>query len=1044
MVVLFVLPNFTQTSFGQVATGSIGGRVVDDTGGVIPGATVTVTSLDTGRTRRAMTDDVGQFLAPGLEIGTYRLTVSQTGFKEFVREGIIIEVNRTARVNITLPVGETTDTVTVTGDAPLVESTQSTVSEIVDGKRIMELPLSGRNTVELVRLVPGVTSMATESSLGFTEYRVSTGGADAFQTNFLMDGGTNVSAFRNTGSVLPNPDAIAEFRVIRNMTAEYGRMGGATINTITRSGTNRFGATLFEFHRNRALNARQWQQSDTSPLVQNQFGGTAGGPIFRDRTFFFVSYQQLERRSAAFSNSAIVPTALERQGNFSQSKIKPKKPDTGQPYPSNTIPLSEFDPVSKYVLDKYVPPSNRLDGRYEIRLPVPENAKQFLLKADHDLNQSHRLAFNYLIGASYLPNPLLGNIPYGTQVFDGTQQNIGLTETWTQSPTLLNSLRLGYLRVVGKRFISPELSLKDFGGKWQTDGLDFPPELDVVGYMQLRTRFLGPTIDNSYQITDTLNWLKGRHSVKFGGDVIHNRGANYSGLWSNGNFAFNGAFTGNALADFLIGRSSSFLVSSVNRAVEHSSYYGLFLQDDFRIVSRLTLNLGLRYEIFTPAIEPHNQMSTYIPGHQSTIPGAPPGLAFYGEPGVPSKLRNYDRDNVGPRLGFALDVFGDGRTSIRAGYGLYYSGLTLNSQSVATVPYIFQNTYFDARFSDPWAANNNVALLPYRFDPAKPVFFFPVSPTVSDQNWHEPNFHQFNLTLQKQLGASYMVEIGYFGNMGRQLRTQIDLNEPKYIPGGSTASNIQSRRPIYPEYYGVIAYNLSLDESDHHALQMSVKKRFSSGLNFDANYVFGKATDFGGGIPVSHYRWDLEHGRGNLDQRHRFFTSFIWEPVWAKDLSGVLKQVLDGWQLSGILEFQSGRPLTITAGSDVNLNGMNTDRPNLGDNPLLDPNRSRSEVAKKWFETTVFSKPKTGDFGTAGRNILDGPGSKGLDLGLSRSFSFKGQRLQFRSEFFNAFNWVNLANPNTTLSSGNFGKILTAGSPRVIQFGLKLLLNSED
>jgi len=689
--------------------------------------------------------------------------------------------------------------------------------------------------------------------------------------------------------------------------------------------------------------------------------------------------------------------------------------------------------------------ANRVDGRYEVQLPVAENEKQFLLKADHDFNESHRLAFNYLIGTSYQPNPLLGNLPYGTQVFDGRQQNIGLTETWTHSPQLLNSLRLGYLRVVGQRFISPEVSLKDFGGNFETDGFDFPPELNIVGYMQMRTRFLGPTFDNSYQILDTVNWLKGRHNFKFGGEVIHNRGANYSGLWSNGWFDFNGAFTGNALADFFIGRSSNLTISSVNRAISHSSYYGLFVQDDFRVTPRLTLNLGLRYEIFTPAIEPHNRMSTYIPGHQSTtIPGAPPGLAFHGEPGVPSKLRNYDKDNFGPRVGLAWDVFGDGRASIRAGYGLYYSASTLNAQSTSTPPYQFQNFYFGAPLSDPWAANNGVALLPFRFDPANPIFFFPVSITSVDQNWHEPNFHQFNLTVQKQLGETYMIEVGYFGNLGRDLRTQVDINEPVFIPGQSTPSNVQSRRPIFPEFYGQIARNINQDFTDYHSMQIAVKKRFSSGLSFDASYVLSKSTDLGSGLPVSNYQWDLEHGRSSLDRRHRFIASFIVEPMWARNLSGVARYILDGWQASGILEFQSGAPLNITAGRDINLNGTNTDRPHLNGDPKLDPNRSRAEVANRWFDTSVFSQPATGEFGTAGRNILDGPGFKGLDLGLSRNFRFHGQRLQFRGELFNAFNWVNLNAPNTNASAGNFGRILTAGSPRVIQLGLKLFLNSEE
>ena len=1027
---------------GQIDSATMSGRVTDNTGAVVPGASVKIAHLATGRERDSVTNELGEFWVPALPVGTYKVTVTMPGFKQFVQEGIVLEVNRVARLNLRLDVGQLSENVVVTGDAPLVETTQSTVSKVVDSAQILELPLNGRNTAELVQLVPGVTSFGAASSLGYVEYRVSTGGADAFNTQFLIDGGTNTSAFRNTGDVLPNPDAVAEFRVIRNMTAEYGRLGGAVVNTITRSGTNALHATLFSFHRNRALNAREWHRPDKSPLVQNQFGGSVGGPIVRDRTFFFATYQQLERRTAAFDNSAVVPTALERQGDFSQSRIKPRNPQTGQPYPGDIIPPSQFDPVSKNVLDQYVPLANTADGRAAVQRPVANDDNQLLVKIDHDFSSSHRVAFNYLLGNNYDPTPLAGNLPYGTQIFDGRQQNIGVSETWTASPTLINSLRLGYLRTVGQRFIEPAISLKDLGGKWETDGFSFPPEINVIGYFWLRTRFLGPTYDNSYQFIDTANWLRGRHNLKLGGELIHNRGSNYSGLWSNGWFDFNGGFTGNALSDYLIGRASNLIVSSVNRAIGHVSYYALFAQDDFRVSPRLMLNLGLRYEIFTPSIDPHDRMSTYIPGHQSnTVPSAPPGIAFFGEPGVPGKLRNYDKDNFGPRIGLAYDLFGDGRTAIRAGYGVSYSASTINAQSNNTPPYSFNTNYFGVQLSDPWKdANNGVSLLPFQFDPQNPVFFYPSSIGFVDQDWHEPYFHQVNLTLQQQLGPSHVIEVGYFGNMGRKLRSQLDINEPMYVPGSSTAGNVQARRPTLPQFYSNLNMNSNQARTDYHSMQASVKRRFSAGVTFDASYVLSKETELPQGAPVTVYDFGLEYGRSIVDARHRFISSFIWEPLWASQLSGFARHVLHGWQFSGIVNLQSGMPFTVTAGSDVNLNGVNNDRPNVSRDAQLDPNRPRDEVVLQWFDTAAFSQPAAGQIGTTGRNTLDRPGFKNIDLGINRNFRIGPHRLQFRSEWFNTFNWVNLSAPVSNIRAATAGRILTASSARVIQFGLKFFL----
>jgi hypothetical protein len=1026
----------------QITTGSILGRVEDSSGSAVPKASVTVINTGTSFSQTAFTNESGEYLVPALPVGSYRVSVSHAGFKSFHQEGVLVEINRAARLDVRLEVGAISESVNVSADATLVDTTQSSVSQIVEQTRIAELPLSGRNTAELVRLTPGVVTLDTQSSLGYTEYRISANGANFQQVQVLLDGGSNTSPFRNTGNALPNPDAVQEFRVMfSNMSAEYGRLGLGVVNTITKSGTNSFRFSLFEFLRNRAITARQWNTPSVNPLVQNQFGGSAGGRIRRDRTFFFTSYQQLERRTVAFRNVAIVPSALERAGNFSASRTKPRVPGTTQPFPNDTIPASQFDAVSRNLLNQYIPVANTADGRYEFQAPAPSGEKQILIKLDHFISSGQRLAFNYFASSTSLVENIVsgGDLPYAIREFPGLQQNVGLAHTWTLNPRWLNALRLGYIRSTGQRISKPEKSLADLGGRWTPDSVAFLPELMVPGFFNLRTQFTGPTFSNQYELKNAISAVLGRHTVKFGGEAIHIRDTNKTGLSSNGAYTFNGSISGVALSDFLLGRAASFAVSNQFSSYRNHSIYALFAQDDLRATRNLTLNLGLRWEVSTPVIHPHDLTGTFSPGQRSDkIPLAPPGLVFPGDSGIPKGLRNRDLNSFGPRFGFAWDVFGDAKTSVRGGYGIYFSELTSNQQGGDTQPpFAFNTTYFDVQLSDPWAKVGR-SLLPFIFNPQNPLFIFPMNVTYTHRNFRAPYFQQYNLTIQRQVKQGLLVEAGYVGNAGRKLRTQISLNNAVFIPGGSTTANIQQRRPILPQYYGDIAENRNLAKSHYDALQISVTKRLSSGLTFVANYVYSKVIDLPDANALDPYRYQLDRGRGLLDLRHNFVSSFVWEPVWTHGFQGPAKVAFDGWQLSGILSFNSGLPFTLTAGQDINLDGIINDRPNLNGDPRLDPNRSREAVSQRWFDVSKFSPPAPGAYGTAGRNILTSPGFKNLDLGAAKNFRLtERHHLQFRGEFFNLFNWVNLSAPVTNVRAATAGRILTAGSPRVIQFGLK-------
>lgn len=1040
----------------QVTTASIQGTVTDASGAVMQKIEVKATQLETNFARSAVTDESGRYAIQFLPVGNYRVDVRVPGFKNFTQTGIILEVNRNARVDPVLQVGAPSETVQVSADAPLVNTADASIGRTIENKEIQVLPLVNRDVYSLLMLTPGVDAADSTNPLGSpAEISVVNGSASGTGSiSYYLDGGNNTAGLRNTGNALPNPDAVQEFRIITNSySAEFGRFAAGIVDVVTKSGSNGIHGSLFEFLRNDALNASNWSALSKPPLRRNQFGGSFGGPLRKDRTFCFASYSGLRQRRVDFANSAVVPTALERTGDFSQSKVKPNDPLTKKPFSDNIIPSARLDPTVQDLLAKSIPRANLTGERYEATVPHPLDTDEFQFKLDHRLGNSHELSGSYYYNSGTDIEGMQGNLPWSTRAFDWTQQNFNLADTWSVSPTLIHQVRLTYVRNFGGRINEPVQSIADYGSKFQVQGTPALPNISVSGYFTLGQAIAGATAgSNYYGIRELLSWTKGRHYLKIGGEFSLEKNIHDTLLNNYGTFAFTGAKSGNALADFILGLPATMNQDAPIVKYDNGWYFAGFIQDDLRLHRRLTLNLGLRYDVQTPFTDPYDRRLAFIPDVQSVrVPTAPRGLQFPGDPGIPRGIADTDTNNLAPRLGLAWDPFGNGKTSVRAGFGLFYGSISANewNQTTDFQPFSARQQFNTVRsLTDPYAdLPGGVSPYPYVYDPANTRFLANASVTTIARDFVWPYTYQLNFSVQRQLMSDLSFTAAYVGALGHRWPTIRDNNYPIYGPG-ATAGNVNARRPIQPQpnTYAVINDIESTVNNSYHGLQVSVERRMSHHVSFKSFYVFSKALEGANlagangatGWQNANNQWE-DRGRTNNDRQHNFVISAIWNIDYLKGSSALLRVVCNGWTLSAIVSARSGTPLTITAGSDINLDGINNDRANLIGDPRLDPDRPRADVTRSWFAIAAFGKPAAGQDGTAGRNILDRPGSKNVDLGFFRDFRLQEKvSLQLRWELTNAFNLVNLGGPNTNWSSTTFGAITSAGAMRQMQLGLRL------
>jgi Carboxypeptidase regulatory-like domain len=1043
----------------QVATGTILGNVTDSSGGAVPGATVTVTNLDTQFSRDTVTDEAGQYALRLLPLGHYKVDVSLTGFKTFSQTGILLEVGRNARIDATIEPGNVAESVSVVGDAPLVDTTSASLSRSVNQNEVLNLPLVNRDLYSLLSTTGGVTSNDNSNSLGGPEQLTTINGSQKAQigsVNFQLDGGNNTAGLRGTGNPAPNPEAVQEFRVItNNFAAEYGRYPAGVIDVVTKSGTNIFHGAAFAFYRDEALNAKRWAPPGTpsvkDPLDRNQFGAAFGGPIDTDKTFFFASYSGLRQEETYYRNTAIVPTALERTGDFSLSAVKPRDPNTGVAFPGNTIPAARIDAAARTIQDQYVPTANLPGNFYEISTADPLRTDEMTLKVDHTFSSTRSFAVSYffLKGTDMQPLSGTGNIPWVDRDFAWKQQNLNVADTWILSATTINQLRVTYVRQFGARVNNPTTSLGDLGSKFQIQGEPSLPRITVTGYFTGQTSIAGPDAGSDFfAVKDSITMTRGNHSLKIGGEVSYEKIVHDTLLDNYGVFQFNASRTGNAYADFLLGLPSNFTQDAPIRKIDSGMYFSGFAQDDFRIHPRVTLNLGLRYDLQQPLTDPQDRKLAFVPGSKSQVsPGAPEGLLFPGDEGISRGIVRWDRNNIAPRLGVAWDPRGDGRLSVRAGAGIFYGSITGNEWNTTadnqpfTVRQQFPTVF---TLSDPYRNQpGGVGPFPFEYDPVNPRFTYPAQVFGPSLEFVWPKTYQMNVTVERQLFRDVSASASYVSALGRSLPASIDRNYPVFGPGATTA-NVNARRPYQP---GILAASRVLESiftSDYHGLQLTAEKR-GARFNGKAYYSFGKAVEDldyqGGGLPAVQNSNDLtgEHARTSADRTHTFSFSGIWQINYVGDSQPLARALLNNWTVSAIVTLQSGAPLTITAGQDRNFDGNTNDRADLVGEPKLDSGRPRDELIELWFDTGAFALPAVGADGSAPRSIVDGPGIRNVDLGIFRDIHLGGRSsLQFRLEATNVFNIVNLMNPGTNFGApATFAKIRAARDMRRIQLGTR-------
>jgi len=1122
IALLLAMACFSRSLVGaqQVNVAQVSGRVTDGTGAAVAGAAVKMLETQRNIGHMATTDEQGQYLLPGLPVGSYQLEVKKDGFKTYTQTGIVLHVDDHVTLNAVLVVGSLSETVEVKAAAALIQTENASVSNVVDSQRISELPLNGRYVTQLV-LISGASMSApggdeTGSKNFYSSVTISVAGGQANGTNYLLDGGDNNDTFSNVNLPFPFPDALQEFSVeTSSLPARNGLHPGGVVNLVTKSGTNSFHGSAFEFYRDGAFNAAPHSFLTASGgsvpdnLLRNQFGGVVGGKIIKDKLFFFAGYQGTRQHSAS-SASTHTATAAALAGDFT-TLASPgcTGTTTGKtlkaPFVGNQVNPSSFDPVAvKLFSGGYVPISTDPCGLLKYVLPAIDNENQEIGRIDYVFSARHNLYGRYFIDDFQAPPPFDIHNLILTQTPGNWEraQSLTIGDSYSISSSLVNSFHATASRRRDNRGVNPnDINPTTLGSNMYVAIPNFLLT-SISGYFGLGCGTCAPGHFNvnSWTEADDIDWIRGRHHFAFGGLLIRTQNNTLTGFDENGTFTWNGTFTGDGLADFLVGKYSAFTQSRAQQVAYRSTIPSFYGQDTIRLGPKLTLTAGLRWE---PTLWPSDlfrrgsifDMNAFLQNQHSTVyANAPAGMLFFGDPGVPAAFTNNHLMNFAPRFGIAWDPSGNGKQSIRAGYGIFYdSAMVWYSQRLTSNPPVvnqIDNSSGCGTFSNPWlnysnatgcgSANSNQN--PF---PASGAIFPGGSFWVSFPPDMRPMYmQQWNLSWERQIFGNWAFSLSYLGNRSVHIPLSYDFNAPQVTaaacvaaPGGTcqgNAANETSRRFLTliaggasaPQNPGEIgALDLAFDSgfSTYHALLASLNHRFGKGFSLNTNYTFSKCMsigDFNGDLRGTYFQIQnnprADYAVCNFNITHIFNATMVADsPFHGR---GALRWFLGGWQLAPGIRAQSGWPIDVRTGTDTSATGEGNDRPNIVPgqplyiNQWQPCNTTGTTQCYVVFNKAAFAAPAIGTFGNVGRDFLRSPGTFNIDMAITRIFPLREQKqIEFRFEAFNAINHFNpsVGGPGATagINSSNFGRqsgastpgfVPSAFDPRILQFGFKL------
>ena len=1083
IAVLFLAP--CAFLVAQDTVGTLEGLITDPSGAAVSNAQVHLHSSGTGFIRTTYSSSQGRYHFAAVPSGSYLLEVEGKGFSSYTASDLTVNIGQVVNWPVRLMIETEHSTVTVSAAIVSVDTSLNT-GKVVSGKQALDLPLNGRDLTQLGLLQPGVAPMTSglqeAGGIARSGQAYAVNGQRPESNNYLLDGAKNVDSV-NGGYALRTPvDAASEFRILTlNAPAEYGETSGATTSVATRSGTNQVHGDLYDFFRNDAMDARNFFAASTEPLHRNQYGATLGAPVRKDKDFVFFYYEG-QRNSGGKTQAAIVPTAAERTGDFS-GLVDPStgQPEplinyfTGQPFPNNKIPASMQNPIALTASQLY-PLPNLGSNVYESTQIGSTDYDQGGARLDHYFRENDQFFLRYSVASlhQFDPLPISGSGVPGFPVTDDITTNSATTSWVHTSANSVQTLRASFFRNV---FLEGQATNhtpgSDLGfGYEPTLGLnEGVPYLIVSGYASLGNPIVGPqnTYQNDFSGSYSLALTRGRHSLKFGADLTREQINVIFGIATNGFFVFAPFPVSDSYASFLVGQSVQFFQGGGQFDRGLRKWIGAgYVQDEFKVSPHLTLNAGLRYEINTPYTDIRNRLNAWLPGRQSTVyPTAPEGLLFPGDPGIPDGIAAVDYKEFAPRVGLAWDPLGTGKTSVRAGYGIFYEGFTNGvggplQASISALPwtqaYQLPGPGFD--IANPYGSNG---------PPFGTGNFVAPATVLTIQSGMKPPYAQnWNLSIERTLGSDYLLDLRYIGTKGTHLPRFIEANPVIYNASSNVSNSNEMREHSTCDSSGVCDYGsvgllANITNSTYHALQVAFSKQYSNGASFLASYTFSKSLDYistlnvAGSAPtlvagendLAQNPFDLaaEHGPSLFDARHRFVFSGTWAlPSWQLGPAAA-RFLVNGWQLNTIANLSSGTPFTVydsanvaQQGSAPEITGFYSSRPNL----IADPNSGQPNTANQWITRAPFQQLdptiQAGEFGNEGRNVVRGPGIETVDLSLFKYFNIdETRRIQFRAECFNLFNHANFGLPENDLQSPAFGQILQAAPPRLMQLALKFI-----